>query len=450
MKKVFLLLSIMLLVITQSVFATSDITIQIDGHIEEFSPGPVIENGSTLVPMRAFFETMGAKVDWNDDTKSITARRGSTLIGLTIGNLESYINGNKYYLSIRPKIIDDKTYVPLRFIGESLGAEVLWNGNTRTISIKDKTKQPLKPFTLVDTQKYELQNIFKFVNDGDMVDFDLQILAGTISTSPYQNDLSIDISPAPYDMIIDDYGNKYAKIKVENVQRGQKVDVVVKKTLSNSGISYSIDENNISDNYSNLNGYNIYISPQRLIESDNSTIIKKANSLVGLKTNPLLIAKNIYGFVNDYLTYDKSEQYAGKGALSSLLTGYGVCEEYSKLFVALLRAEKVPARSVFGYWLADTKDKIGYDWYDVSDLKHEWPEFYLSSYGWIISEPTYSYTYNGVKSAPWDQFANQNGNGHILYGYEPDTDQEIKWSVKGYGSLNVKYIGEKEEIRKVR
>lgn len=451
MKKAFLLLCITLLIVSQSVFATNDITILIDGQKKEFNPGPIIQDGSTLVPMRAFFETMGALVTWYDDTMTVTALRGSTSIKLTIGSLESYINGDKYYLSVKPQIINEKTYVPLRFISEALGAEVLWKNDTMTISIKDKTRQALIPFTLLDTQKYELRKTFEFVNNGDIADVDFKILAGTTSTSPYQRDQSVDIFPAPYNMVTDEYGNKYAKIKIQNVQRGQTIEIVVKKVLSNSGISYSIDTNNVSKDYSGLNGYNTYISSQRLIESDNPTIIKKAQSLADYNNNPFLTAKNIYGFVNSYMTDDESDQYARKGALSALLTGRGVCEEYSKLFVALLRADKIPARSVFGYQIAPVKDKIGYDWYDIpNNLSHEWPEFYLPEFGWIIAEPTELYSINGIKTIPWDQFANQKENGHILYGYVPNADSEISWSMEGYGSLDVKNVGVKGEIRKVR
>jgi hypothetical protein len=253
-------------------------------------------------------------------------------------------------------------------------------------------------------------------------------------------------------METDEYGNKYAKIKIQNIQYGQNIEVVVKKTLTNSGISYNIDTNNVSMDYSDLNGYNTYVSPQRLIESDNSNILKTAKDLVDDNNNPYFTAKNIYGFVNSYMTYDTSSQYANLGALSGLLNGRGVCVEYSKLFVALLRANKIPARSVIGYWIQDSiKDKIGYDWYSIPDnLNHEWPEFYLPDYGWIISEPTEIYTYNNVKTVPWNQFANQNKNGHIIYGYAPNIEHEISWSTEGYGDLNIKYIGEKEEIRKVR
>lgn len=446
-----LMLSIIFAIfISCNVYATN-IKIFIDGEQKFFNPPPIIKDGTTLVPMRDCFETLGAKIYWFSSTKSVLAIRENTLIQITIGKHEAYVNKNKIYLNVEPQLVEDKTYVPLRFVSESLGAQVYWDEKTRTITIFDKIRKKDK-IKLLDTQKYELRTTFTFVNKGDKIDSEFEILCGSMSNSPYQKDEALDVKPVPYDFYEDEFGNKFAKIKINNIMPSQTVNIVVTKKLSNSGIEYLIDGDILLNDYNNLNNYKTYISPQIQTESNDPLIVNKALELAGQEKNPYKIARKVFEFVNLYMTYDTSEKYARKGALSALKTGRGVCEDYSKLFVALLRANKIPARSVFGYWINDDiKKEINYDtWYNLKEAPHEWPEFYLPEYGWVIAEPTFILTINGNKTVPWDQFAKQKSNGHIIYGYEPNTEHALKWNISGYGILNLEFVKMDTEIRKIK
>jgi hypothetical protein len=95
----------------------ANITIAINGQNVVFEQKPVIKNGTTLVPMRAFFETLGAI-------------RGETTVQFIIGHKIAKVNGKSYELVVAPQIINGYTYVPLRFVGEVLGYEVIYeNGH---------------------------------------------------------------------------------------------------------------------------------------------------------------------------------------------------------------------------------------------------------------------------------------------------------------------------------
>jgi len=94
---------------------------------------PVIENGTTLVPLRAIFEALGATVDYANG--NITAKKGDTTVKLTIGQKEATVNGKTVTLSVPAKVVTGSTLVPLRFIGESFGNKVDWNATTQTITI---------------------------------------------------------------------------------------------------------------------------------------------------------------------------------------------------------------------------------------------------------------------------------------------------------------------------
>ena len=97
---------------------------------------PVIENGRTLVPVRAVSETLLCEVLWHDDTQEIDITKGDIFVKMTIGNTTAYVNGEQIQLDTAPDIRSGRTLVPLRFIAESLKLNVDWNGDSRTITIK--------------------------------------------------------------------------------------------------------------------------------------------------------------------------------------------------------------------------------------------------------------------------------------------------------------------------
>lgn len=105
---------------------------------KQLSQSGVMLNGATLVPMRAIFEALGAEVKWEGATRTVTATKGSTEIRLSLGKTDAYINGALKVLSTPAASVDGTTMVPLRFIGEALGAEVKWEGATKTVYVNSK------------------------------------------------------------------------------------------------------------------------------------------------------------------------------------------------------------------------------------------------------------------------------------------------------------------------
>ena len=101
-----------------------------------FDVAPAIINDRTMVPLRAIFEALGADVDWDDATKTITAVKGETTIKMQIGNDKMTRNGTESTLDSAPVIIDSRTLVPVRAIAESFGSDVSWDGETKTVIIK--------------------------------------------------------------------------------------------------------------------------------------------------------------------------------------------------------------------------------------------------------------------------------------------------------------------------
>ena len=97
---------------------------------------PIIENSKTLVPLRFILETFGAKLNWDDSLKVITITTDNHTVQLQIGSKVALINGNVIKKLDTPPIIkENRTLVPLRFLAETFGAKVSWDGDTKTITI---------------------------------------------------------------------------------------------------------------------------------------------------------------------------------------------------------------------------------------------------------------------------------------------------------------------------
>lgn len=113
----------------------STIQVWVDGKQTQFGVDPIIENDTTLVPFRALFNELGLDVEWDQITKTVSGTNNDLHIQLVLDNKQASVNGNDTELSIAPKLINNSTYVPLRFVGEVTGADVTWDGKDRLITI---------------------------------------------------------------------------------------------------------------------------------------------------------------------------------------------------------------------------------------------------------------------------------------------------------------------------
>ncbi|GEM_PF-494858 len=95
----------------------------------------ILPPGRTMVPIRFISEAFGATVGWDGATRTVTIVWGSTTIKLTIGVYTAKINDKTVKLDAPPIIREGRTFVPIRFISEAFGAQVLWDGTERKVTI---------------------------------------------------------------------------------------------------------------------------------------------------------------------------------------------------------------------------------------------------------------------------------------------------------------------------
>jgi Copper amine oxidase N-terminal domain len=113
--------------------AAAGVTVVVDRRPLYLKPGPIERAGRVFVPLRGIFERLGASVVYQN--RQINSTKGNTSVSLRIGSRQATVNGQVQVVDVAPFIVGATTYVPLRFIAQSLGAAVNYNGATRLVAI---------------------------------------------------------------------------------------------------------------------------------------------------------------------------------------------------------------------------------------------------------------------------------------------------------------------------
>ncbi len=96
---------------------------------------PFIENGRTMVPLRAVFEVMNCKVRWDADNSSAVVEYEGKKIIIPVNSNTAFINDKPSTLDTPAKLVNDRVMVPLRFIGEAIDKRVTWDDADKTVLI---------------------------------------------------------------------------------------------------------------------------------------------------------------------------------------------------------------------------------------------------------------------------------------------------------------------------
>lgn len=117
----------------------------------EDQPAVITDEGRTLVPVRGVFEKMGARVDWFEADRSIAVVTKDNLTKIVLKVDDSVMKvrhftgimdytEEQFTLDAAPRIMNDRTMIPLRVISEAIGCDVQWDGETYTITINTEKK----------------------------------------------------------------------------------------------------------------------------------------------------------------------------------------------------------------------------------------------------------------------------------------------------------------------
>lgn len=114
--------------------------ISVNNQSQEIDVPPVIVEGRTLLPIRYVVEPLGGSITWDAGEKKVTINFKSTVLELWIGNNHGKVNGvskpiDLANLNVVPMLVEGRTMLPVRFVAENIGCEVLWDGVTKIVTI---------------------------------------------------------------------------------------------------------------------------------------------------------------------------------------------------------------------------------------------------------------------------------------------------------------------------
>lgn len=191
-----------------------------------------------------------------------------------------------------------------------------------------------------------------------------------------------EITPAPDVVDLDADGNLVAKFSIPANSNGE----IHIRGYVETETTHAIDiakSGTLTDVPAKLAGS---LSPATFWEANAPEIQQQAAEIKGESTDIYDLITKTYSFVVNRIDYSEVKRFGlneRQGALKTLQGGAAVCMEYSDLFIALMRAEGVPARAALGY---------GYDSRsgNVSDISHQWAEVYLPAYNkWLAVDTTW-------------------------------------------------------------
>lgn len=116
------------------------VTVVVNGSTMQFDQPPLEQAGRVFVPLRGIFEQLGASVVYQNG--QINATGDGRNVALQIGSTNATVNGQTQTLDSPPFVEGSRTLVPLRFVAQALGANVDWNNNTSTVTITGGGRGP--------------------------------------------------------------------------------------------------------------------------------------------------------------------------------------------------------------------------------------------------------------------------------------------------------------------
>jgi hypothetical protein len=436
-------------------FAEADIKVVIDDKALVTDVSPTIIDGRTLVPLRAIFEALGATVEWNAETVTVTAKKDNTIIILKVNDKYPLVNGKQQELDVPATVINDRTMVPVRFIANSLGTYVRWDGELATVSITTP-----KVITFNDKNFEKVVREKTGISTGDIKNVDVMgIVSLEASNAGIENIGGIEnfISLTHLDL---------SKNNIKTIEPLQYLNKLVELNLSGNKISYiyylkdlvflnklDLSSNKIKDVniLSNINGlkelsiqfnplsslsalekYNentkIYLIdnkyPVSILDKDSlqeyEKVIKKASEITGkiIKSNMTDLEKELA--IHDYLILNTKYDSVSlvnlrssdncHSAYGALVQGTAVCDGYAKAMEIMLNMVGVECITVTGFSYSYESRPIGHAW-NIVNIDGDYYHMDVTSDDWDGDVMELNHNFFNISdkqiasSHNWDRFS---------------------------------------------
>ena len=347
-----------------------DPVMTVDGakvNIDDEGTVPVIVNERTLVPIRAIIEAAGGTVGWDGATRTVTLSYAGSDIELKIDSNAAQLNGMTDELDVAPEIINERTMLPIRYISESFGFHVDWDGDAETVTL---TVHPaILEVGDIKVTEDDIQGLFYLVTDdnlkgiADIIKYgQLATLKGVTLDEETENTIAEFVSDNAWDTVKMDVsrGTVYRIARAPHLAMALTDQIVEGRTVS----AEQIREHFIS---SYMRAKHILVEDKALAED----ILKKAQG--GEDFDKLIAEYNtdpgMPSYPDGYIFTDGEMVKPFEDCVKSLKSdGIGICEsDYGWHIVK--RLSLTGDEEGFSSWLETEKENIEGDilYDDVKD-----------------------------------------------------------------------------------
>jgi hypothetical protein len=241
-------------------------------------------------------------------------------------------------------------------------------------AVQLETAAPGLQVTIAGHREYAVHQQLTLINEGSGQPEKQNIWIALIRDfPPYQQVLSMEVSPKIYQLVIDEYGNHYAEFDFSGQPAG---------TTQLVKIDYLVAVNELTYDLSSCHGELLddFVQPELHIESANPQIVALAKELSKGKGTVCQQVRAFYDYIGNKLVYAANGQ--NWGAQAAMGPMGADCTEYSSLLVALSRSQGIPARYFEGLLYLDRGTEA------IAKIEHAWPDVYLPTIGWTALDPT--------------------------------------------------------------
>ena len=169
--KVLCIMAFIICFMTVTALAAPPIKVVVGGEKLETDVAPIIVDGRTMLPVRAVFEAIGAKVNYEASERKVIATKGDTTVTFVIDSNIMTINGAEKTIDVPAMIKDNRTLVPLRACAEAFDLDVTWNNDTRTARVKIPVSVPVEHYIEHTSYVYEYDSNGNLTYSGNEYDW---------------------------------------------------------------------------------------------------------------------------------------------------------------------------------------------------------------------------------------------------------------------------------------
>lgn len=259
-------------------------------------------------------------------------------------------------------------------VGAGSGGIMVQNDKGRSNSVYFELDQSAGRRIFRDKRTYTIQSSIDVRNTSERAGGGLYLWIPRVQESPVQRDVSLLNQDPKAD--IEDY-NGLMLVYLPEPVRGETYRISQTYILDRYALETKILPDRIKNEYDTERPlYRVYTASNAFTPAEAPEIVRTVQANGGRERNPYTRARRLYNFVLARMGHDPGKSY--QDALKGLEERKGDSYTYATLYVAMLRAAGVPARTISGYIVTDDKTAV----------PHFWTEFYLENFGWVPADPT--------------------------------------------------------------